>query len=113
MFRTNLLRALVFAAIVGVGSLHAGELPEERDCSDYDHSGCALVPGATTDTCNEWAGAASCRSITGAPASCDVVTVACTAAGCAEMQTVTCEFSGTYMCDGDECGSEGGGGGQN
>lgn len=121
MLRRNLVHGLVFMVIVGMGSLQAGEVPPQRECSDFDMVGeCAQTPGATSDTCNEWGGASSCRAMTGAPSSCNVYTSACTAAGCGSMQTVTCEFSGVYNpeevdCDDhpeapacDEGGGEGG-----
>jgi len=103
MLKGNLLRALGVVAVVGIGSLQAGEVPPQADCSDFDHSGCAQAPGSSGDTCNEWQAASSCYALTGAPSSCDVVTVACTAAGCGSQQTITCEFSGVYNPDDVDC----------
>jgi hypothetical protein len=98
MLKTNVMRGIVFAVLVGVGSLQAGEPPPPPgDCRNFDMvEKCASVPGATGDNCNEWLGAITCRELTLAPESCDVITSVCTAAGCGSQQTVTCQFSGTY-----------------
>lgn len=84
----------LFLGTVGLASLQA-EVPVPH-CRDFDIEGeCSMGPSGA-DHCDDWNGAQSCHSLTGAPGSCVAMATGCDATDCGPAQAVTCKFSGTY-----------------